>query len=62
MFGQHKEHMRGGMDMMSEKMMEGMSKEDMMMMAAMKMDEKIEMLELKLKYLKKTREMLKSKM
>jgi len=63
MFGQHKEHMMGGMGMMmSEKMMEGMSKEDMMMMAAMKMDEKIEMLELKLKYLKKSREMLKSKM
>ena len=61
MFGQHKEHMRGGMDMMSEKMMEGMSKEDMMRVA-MKMDEKIEMLELKLKYLKKTHEMLKSKM
>ena len=60
-----KEHMEahmGGMGMMSEKMMEGMSKEDMMMMYSMKMDEKIEMLELKLKYLKKSREMLKSKM
>ena len=53
----HKEHMMGGMGMMNEKMMEMMSKEDMMMMAAMKMDEKIEMLELKLKYLKKSREM-----
>jgi hypothetical protein len=61
MWGQ-KEHMMGGMGMMSEKMMEGMSKEDMMMIAAMKMDEKIEMLEVKLKYLKKSREMLKSKM
>ena len=60
-----KEHMEahmGGMGMMNEKMMEGMSKEDMMMMYSMKMDEKIEMLELKLKYLKKSREMLKSKM
>jgi len=63
MWGQHKEHMMGGMSMMmNEKMMEGMSKEDMMMMTAMKMDEKIEMLELKLKYLKKSRDMLKSKM
>jgi len=48
--------------MMSEKMMEGMSKEDMMMMVAMKMDEKIEMLEIKLNYMKKKREMLKKKM
>jgi hypothetical protein len=31
-------------------------------MAAMKMDEKIEMLELKLDYMKKTRDMLKKKM
>ena len=56
-----KEHHMGGM-MMSEKMMENMSKEDMMGMYAMKLDEKIEMMELKLKYLKKKREMLKSKM
>jgi len=62
MWGQHKEHMMGGMSMMNEKMMEMMSKEDMMMRAAMKMDEKIEMVELKLKYLKKSRDMLKSKM
>ena len=41
-----KEHMMGGMSpMMSEKMMEMMSKEDMMILYAMKMDEKIEMLE-----------------
>ena len=52
-------HMGG---MMSDKMMENMSKEDMMMMYSMKLDEKIEMIELKLKYLKKKREMLKSKM
>ena len=61
MWGQHKEHMMGG-SMMMDKMMENMSKEDMMMMYAMKMDEKIEMLETKLKYIKKSREMLKSKM
>ena len=54
------EHHMGGM--MSEKMMENMSKEDMMMMYSMKLDEKIEMIELKLKYLKKKRDMLKSKM
>jgi hypothetical protein len=58
----HKEHTMGGMGMMKAKMMESMSKEDMMMWTAMKMDEKIEMLEIKLKYLKKSREMLKSKM
>jgi hypothetical protein len=58
-----KEHMMGGMSpMMSEKMMEMMSKEDMTMLYAMKMDEKIEMLEIKLNYMKKKREMLKKKM
>ena len=55
-----KEHMMGGM--MNEKMMEMMSKEDMMKMYAMKMDEKIAMLELKLDFMKKKREMLKNKM
>ncbi len=58
----HKEHMMGGMDMMSEKMMEMMSKEDMMMMYAMKLDKKIAMAEVKLDYLKKMKEMLKQKM
>jgi hypothetical protein len=57
-----KEHTMGGMDMMSEKMMEMMSKEDLMMMYAMKMDKKIAMLEIKLDYMKKMREMLKAKM
>jgi hypothetical protein len=57
-----KEHMMGGMDMMNEKMMEMMTKEDMMMMYAMKMDKKIAMLEVKLDYYKKMREMLKKKM
>lgn len=57
-----KEHMMGGMDMMSEKMIEMMSKEDLMMMYAMKMDKKIAMLEIKLDYMKKMREMLKAKM
>jgi hypothetical protein len=58
-----KEHMMGGMDhMMSEKMMEMMSKEDMMMISAMKMEEKIAMLELKLDYMKKMRDMLNKKM
>ncbi len=58
-----KEHMMGGMKMMmSEKMMEMMSKEDMMMMYAMKLDKKIAILEAKLDYHKKMREMLKSKM
>jgi hypothetical protein len=52
----------GGSSMMNEKMMEMMSKEDMMMLYAMKMDEKIAMLELKLDYMKKMRDMLKSKM
>jgi hypothetical protein len=55
-----KEHMMGGM--MNEKMMEMMSKEDMMMMYAMMIDKKIAMLEVKLDYMKKTREMLKAKM
>ena len=62
MWGQHKEHMMGGMGMMTEKMMEMMSKEDMMMMYAMKIDKKIAMLEIKLDYYKKMKEMLKNKM
>jgi hypothetical protein len=57
-----KEHHMGGMDMMNEKMMEMMSKEDMMMMYAMRIDKKIAMLEVKLDYMKKMREMLKKKM
>ncbi len=57
-----KEHMSGGMDMMNEKMMEGMSKEDMMMLYALKIDKKIAMTEVKLDYLKKMRDMLKKKM
>ncbi len=58
-----KEHMASGMDMMmNEKMMDMMSKEDMMMIAGMKMDEKIAMLELKLDYLKKCVTLLKNKM
>ena len=56
------EHMMGGMDMMNEKMMEMMSKEDLMMLYAMKVDKKIAMLEVKLDYMKKMRDMLKSKM
>ena len=56
-----KEHMMGG-SMMNEKMMEMMSKEDMMAMYAMKLDFKIDKMELKLDYLKKMREMLKKKM
>lgn len=48
--------------MMNEKMMEMMSKEDMMAMYAMKLDFKIAKMELKLDYLKKMREMLKKKM
>lgn len=57
-----KGHMMGGEHMMSEKMMEMMSKEDMMMLYSMKLDLKIAKLELKLDYLKKMREMLKIKM
>jgi hypothetical protein len=57
-----KEHMGGMHMMMSEKMMEMMSKEDMMMMYAMKLDKKIAILEAKLDYTKKMREMLKEKM
>ncbi len=57
-----KGHMMGGEHMMSEKMMEMMSKEDMMMMYAMKLDKKIAILEAKLEYTKKMREMLKEKM
>ena len=47
---------------MNEKMMEMMSKEDMMKLYAMKLDMKIAKLELKLDYMKKMREMLKAKM
>jgi hypothetical protein len=61
MWGQHKEHMMGG-SMMNEKMMEMMSKEDMMMLYEMKMDKKIAMLEVKLDFYKKMKEMLKKKM
>ena len=43
-------------------MMEMMSKEDMMMMYAMKLDKKIAMTEIKLDYMKKMKEMLKNKM
>lgn len=57
-----KEHMGGMKMMMSEKMMEMMSKEDMMMMYAMMLDKKIAILEAKLDYTKKTRDMLKKKM
>jgi len=58
-----KEHMMGGEHMMmKEKMMEMMSKEDMMMMYAMMLDKKIAILEAKLDYTKKMRDMLKSKM
>ncbi|MGZ7050016.1 MAG: hypothetical protein ACXVHO_08420 [Methanobacterium sp.] len=55
-----REHMGGSM--MTEKMMEMLSKEDMMNLYAMKLDEKIAMLELKLDFMKKKREMLKNKM
>jgi len=61
MWGQHKEHMMGG-SMMNEKMMEMMSKEDMMMMYGMKLDKKIAMLEVKLDFYKKMKEMLEKKM
>ena len=59
-----KEHMMGSsMDnMMDEKMIENMSKEEMMMLEGMKMDEKISILEVKLEYHKKMRDMLKNKM
>ena len=57
-----KENMMGGMGMMSEKMMEEMSKEDMMMLFALKLDKKIAMTEVELDYLKNMREMLKKKM
>ncbi len=50
------------MSMMNEKMMEMMSKEDMMKVAALMMDKKIAILEAKLDYTKKMRDMLKSKM
>jgi len=61
MWGQHKEHMMGG-SMMSEKMMEMMSKEDMMMLYGMKLDKKIAMLEVKLDFYKKMKELLEKKM
>jgi len=48
--------------MMKEKMMEDMSKEDMMQMAALMMDKKIAILEVKLEHAKKVRDMMKSKM
>jgi hypothetical protein len=48
--------------MMNEKMMEMMSKEDLMMMYTMKLDKKIAIMEVKLDYLKKMRDMLKDKM
>ncbi len=48
--------------MMKEKMMEDMSKEDMKQMAALMMDKKIAILEVKLEYAKKVRDMMKSKM
>lgn len=57
-----KGHMMGGRHMMSEKMMEMMSKEDLMMMYALKLDKKIAIMEVKLEYLKKMRDMLKEKM
>ncbi len=58
MWGRH-----GGMEhTMNEKMMEMMSKEDMMMLYSMKLDMKIAKLELKLDYMKKMRDMLKTKM
>ena len=58
-----KEHMMGNMDhMLDEKMIENMSKEDMTMIEGMKIDEKISILEVKLDYHKKMRDMLKSKM
>jgi RAB protein geranylgeranyltransferase component A len=55
-------HMRGGTYMMNEKMLEMMSKEDLMMMYTMKLDKKIAIMEVKLDYLKKMRDMLKDKM
>lgn len=57
-----KEHMSGDMIMMNQKMMEMMSKEDITMVASMKVDEKISILEAKIDYLKKMRDMLKAKM
>ncbi|HTX61032.1 MAG TPA: hypothetical protein VMC48_01880 [Methanobacterium sp.] len=57
-----REHMGGMKMMMGEKMMEMMSKEDMMMMYALMLDKKIAILEAKLDYTKKTRDMLKKKM
>ncbi|NYB26854.1 MAG: hypothetical protein HVN34_05890 [Methanobacteriaceae archaeon] len=57
-----REHMGGMRMMMKEKMMEDMSKEDMKQMAALMMDKKIAILEVKLEYAKKVRDMMKSKM
>lgn len=57
-----REHMGGMHMMMKEKMMENMSKEDRMQMAALMMDKKITILEAKLDYTKKVRDMIKSKM
>jgi hypothetical protein len=59
--GRHMGEMKKGW-MMNEKMMEMMSKEDIMKLVALKMDKKIAMLEVKLDYMKKMRDMLKSKM
>ena len=57
-----KEHMTGSMgQMMDEKMVENMSKEDMMKIEGMKMDQKISLLEVKLDYHKKLRDMMNSK-
>lgn len=58
----HKSGHMGGMTMINEKMIEMMSKEDMMKIAALMMDKKIAILEAKLDYTKKMRDMLKSKM
>jgi hypothetical protein len=51
----------GGMDMMSEKIVESTSKDDMMRLYSMKLDKKVVMTEIKLNYPKKMREMLKKK-
>ncbi len=55
-----REHMKGSM--MNEKMMEMMTKEDIMELYAMKLDKKIAMLKIKLDYMEKKREMLRKKM
>lgn len=61
MWGRH-EHMGGMRMLMNEKMMEMMSKEDVMQLYAMKLDKKIAILEARLDYTKKMRDMLKEKM